>query len=104
MNRLSSKPISAEPMIDQSIGNDHPPTLRGSSSPSPSLPASHEPISHPMKPITMHPRIPPFQLPEIACPMAPQIPTSSNKIRSDSSDITYSSFIKVESKMPAHAL
>src|SRR5262245_54840463 len=33
------------------------------------------------------PRIPPLQLPEIACPIDPQIPKSNNKIRIDSSDI-----------------
>src|SRR5262249_35668087 len=85
-------------MIDQRIGNDHPPMLSGSNSPSPSLPASHDPINHPMKPITTDPRIPPLQLPVIPCPMAPQIPTSSNKMRSVSSDIPHSSFAKVESK------
>src|SRR5262245_22798948 len=91
-------------MIDQRIGNDHPPMLSGSSSPSPSLPASQDPINHPMKPITTDPRIPPLQLPVIACPMAPQIPTSSNKIRSVSSDITHSSFAKVESKIARSCL
>src|SRR5262245_20456661 len=81
-------PTSVEPIIDQSIGNDHPPTISGSSSPSPSLPASHDPIIQPMKPITMEPRTPPLQLPVIACPMAPQIPTSSNNKRIDSTVIT----------------
>jgi hypothetical protein len=90
-------------MIDQSIGNVHPPISSGSSSPNPSLLASHDPTNHPIKPITIEPRIPPVQLPEIACPMAPQIPVSNNKMRSDSSDIFHPSFINVESKMPVHA-
>src|SRR5262245_15197756 len=87
-NRLSSRPISVDPMIDQSIGNDQPPMFSGSSSPSPSLPANQAPNNHPMKPITIEPRTPPLQLPVIACPMAPQIPTSSNNKRIDSTVIT----------------
>jgi hypothetical protein len=35
----------------------------------------------------MDPRIPPLQLPEIACPTAPVTPTSNNKISIDSSVI-----------------
>src|SRR5262245_24657464 len=94
-NRLSRKPISVDPMIDQRIGNDHPPMFSGSSSPNPSLHASQAPINHPMKPITIEPRIPPLQLPVIACPMAPQIPATKNKRRIDSSDITHSSLSEV---------
>jgi hypothetical protein len=90
-------------MIDQSIGNDHPPMSSGSNSPNPSLLASHDPTNHPIKPITIEPRIPPVQLPDVACPMAPQIPVSNNKMRSDSSDIFHPSFINVESKTPVHA-
>jgi hypothetical protein len=90
-------------MIDQAIGNDHPPISSGSNSPNTSLIASHDPTNHPIKPITIEPRIPPVQLPDIACPTAQQIPASNNKMRSDSSDISHPSFINVESKTPAHA-
>jgi hypothetical protein len=95
-------------MIDQTIGNIFPPTFtanisRKPSALNPSLLASHDPTNHPIKPITIEPRIPPAQLPDIACPTAPQIPVSNNKMRSDSSDIFHPSFINLESKTSVHA-
>src|SRR5262245_25254771 len=87
MNSLANRPISVDPMTVQSTGNIQPLILSGSGSPSPSRTANQVPINQPRKPITSAPGTPPVQLPEIACPIAPQIPATNRMMSNDSSVI-----------------
>ncbi|HYO91827.1 MAG TPA: hypothetical protein VEQ40_09330 [Pyrinomonadaceae bacterium] len=80
VSKLMTATKSAEPMIDQMMGNDFPPILTGNNSGSPSFLAIHSPMLAPMKPSAMETSQPPREKPLMAWPSAPHKPATSSKI------------------------
>jgi hypothetical protein len=106
--RLIIATKSAEPMIDQMMGNPLPfirTESNSSKSGNPSLCANSVPSSAPMNPSAIETRQPPRLYPAMACPIAPQIPATKKRISHDIKSILRSlSPLQSAKLMPAMQL